>query len=82
MCRGHPCDRTCRKYGIEHRLTRPNHPWRNGQVERMNRTLKDATVNRYFYQYYTHLLGHLQSFCEHSHNFVKRLKTLRKLAPY
>lgn len=22
--------------GIEHRLTKPNHPWTNGQVERMN----------------------------------------------
>jgi len=31
----------------EHRLTRPNHPWTNGQVERMNRTIKDATVKRY-----------------------------------
>ncbi len=25
----------------------PPPPWTNGQVERMNRTLKDATVNRY-----------------------------------
>ena len=25
--------------GIEHRLTKPNHPWTNGQVERMNRTI-------------------------------------------
>jgi hypothetical protein len=24
-------------------------PWTNGQVERMNRTLKDATVQRYHY---------------------------------
>ena len=29
---------------IEHHLNKPNHPWTNGQVERMNRTLKDATV--------------------------------------
>ena len=47
--------------GIEHRLTKSNHPWserdqravqrsavpRNGQVERMNRTIKDATTKRY-----------------------------------
>ena len=26
MSRGHSFDRTCRKYGIEHRLTRPHHP--------------------------------------------------------
>jgi transposase InsO family protein len=26
-------DRICREHGIEHRLTKPNHPWTNGQVE-------------------------------------------------
>ncbi len=40
----HGFDRICREQDIEHRLTKPNHPWTNGQVERMNRTLKDATV--------------------------------------
>lgn len=34
---------------IEHRLTRPSQPWTNGQVERMNRTIKDATVRRFHY---------------------------------
>jgi transposase-like protein len=38
--RGHPFDRTCRLHGIDHRLTKPNRPWTNGQVERMNRTIK------------------------------------------
>ena len=41
---GHSFDRICREYGVEHRLTKPAHPWTNGQVERMNRTLKEATV--------------------------------------
>jgi hypothetical protein len=41
--RGHPFDRVCLRYGIEHRLTKPNHPWTNGQVKRMNRTIKAAT---------------------------------------
>ena len=45
MLRGHPFDRTCRQHDIEHRLTKPNHPSTNGQVERMNRTLKEATIN-------------------------------------
>jgi IS30 family transposase len=42
--------RVCQESGIDHRLTKPNHPWTNGQVERMNRTLKDATVKKYHYQ--------------------------------
>ena len=37
-------DRICLQHGIDHRLTKPKHPWTNGQVERLNRTLKDATV--------------------------------------
>ncbi len=40
-------DMICEGNGIEHQLTRPNHPWTNGQVERMNRTIKDATVKRF-----------------------------------
>ena len=34
----HPFDRVCDENGIEHRLTKPCHPWTNGQAERMNRT--------------------------------------------
>jgi len=40
-------DMICEANGIEHRLTKPNHPWTNGQVERMNCTIKDATVKRF-----------------------------------
>ena len=43
---GHVFDRACRANGVEHRLTRANHPWTNGQVERMDRALKSATVKR------------------------------------
>lgn len=42
-------DMICEANGIEHRLTKPNHPWTNGQVERMNRIIKDATVKRFHY---------------------------------
>jgi hypothetical protein len=42
-------DMRCQENGIEHRLTKIKHPWTNGQVERMNRTIKEATVQRYHY---------------------------------
>src|SRR5918997_79188 len=49
LYRVHAFDHACERHGVEHRLTKPYHPWTNGQVERMNRTLKDATVRRYHY---------------------------------
>jgi hypothetical protein len=33
---------------IDHRLTKPKHPWTNDQIERMNHTMKGAIVKRYF----------------------------------
>jgi transposase-like protein len=77
----HIFDRVCQEYGIDHRLTKTNHPWTNGQVERMNRTLKDATVKKYHYQTHHHLKEHLQTFLM-AYNFAKRLKTLTGLTPY
>jgi IS30 family transposase len=42
---------TCHKYTFKHIFLLissivSSHPWTNGQVERMNRTLKDATVKK------------------------------------
>ena len=37
----------CGANGIAHHLTQPNHPWTNGQVERMRRTIRDATGKQY-----------------------------------
>ena len=73
----HIFDRVCRQHGIEHRLTKPNHPWTNGQVERMNRTLKEATVKRYHYDTHRQLKAHLAAFLD-AYNFAKRLKTLTR----
>ncbi len=77
----HMFDLRCRQNGIEHRLTKPNHPWTNGQVERMNRTLKEATVKRYHYGSHEQLRDHLQTFLD-AYNFAKRLKTLKGLTPF
>jgi transposase-like protein len=46
----HIFDRICLEHGIEHRLTKPYHPWTNGQAERMNRTVKDATIKTFHYE--------------------------------
>jgi transposase-like protein len=73
--------RVCDEHAIEHRLTQPNHPWTNGQVERMNRTLTEATVKKYYYQTHQHLKEHLSTFLM-AYNFAKRLKTLKGLTPY
>ena len=80
-CRAHMFDMLCDTNSIEHRLTKPNHPWTNGQVERMNRTLKEATVQRYHYGTHAQLKAHVQAFLT-AYNFAKRLKTLRGLTPY
>jgi transposase InsO family protein len=77
----HLFDRVCAEHGIDHRLTKPNHPWTNGQVERMNRTLKEATVKRYHYDTHEQLERHLQLFVD-AYNHARRLKTLRGLTPY
>ena len=79
--RAHSFELACAQNDIEHRLTKPRHPWTNGQVERMNRTLKDATVRRYYYDTHDQLRGHLGDFLA-AYNFARRLKTLRGLTPY
>lgn len=74
-------DLICEATGIEHRLTKPNHPWTNGQVERMNRTIKDATVKRYHYDSHNQLRRHFADFLD-AYNSARRLKTLSGLTPY
>ena len=77
----HAFEYACALNDIDHRLTKPKHPWTNGQVERMNRTLKDATVKGYFYETHDQLRAHLRDFVD-AYNFARRLKTLRGLTPY
>ncbi|MEG3092180.1 integrase core domain-containing protein [Sphingomonas sp. PB1R3] len=74
-------DMICEANDIEHRLTKPNHPWTNGQVERMNRTIKEATVKRFHYESHNQLRMHLADFMA-AYNFARRLKTLSGLTPY
>ena len=77
----HMFDKRCREHGIEHRFTKINHPWTNGQVERMNRTIKDATTKRFHYDGHDQLRRHLADFID-AYNYGRRLKTLKGLTPY
>lgn len=77
----HRFDRVCTAANIEQRTTQPNHPWTNRQVERMNQTIKDATLKRYHYNSHDPLRQHLQDFID-VYNFARRLKTLKGLIPY
>ena len=70
----HIFDRVCRENDIDHRLTKVNHPWTNGQVERMNRTIKEATVKRYHYDTHSQLETHITDFIA-AYNYARRLKT-------
>jgi Integrase core domain len=61
---------------IEHQRTKIKHPWTNGQVGRMNRTIKEATVQRH-----DQLEAHLSDFIS-AYNYARWLKTLKGLTPY
>jgi hypothetical protein len=76
----HAFEFACAQNGIDPRLTKPKHPWTNGQVERMNRTLKDATLKRFFYETHEQLRQPLSDLV-HAYNFARRLKTLKGLTP-
>jgi transposase-like protein len=77
----HGFELVCAQNDIDHRLTKPNHPWTNGQVERMNRTLKEATTRRYYYDSHDQLRAHLAAFVD-AYNFAKRLKALKGFTPF
>ena len=79
--RAHTFEYASAQNHIERRPTKPHHPWTNGQVERMNRTLKDTIVRRFHYATHEQLQQHLGQFLAPYH-FAQRPKTLKSLPPY
>ncbi len=90
----HIFHRVCREHQIDHRLTKIRHPWTNGQLERIprtvcrqtaagqrNRTIKEATVKRFHYDSHDQQRNHMANFIS-AYNFGQRLKTLKGLKPY
>ena len=86
LVRGHLFDRVCRAHGITHKLTKPYHPWTNGQAaerppERMVRTVKEATIRTFHYDTHVAPATHLSAFVT-AYNFARRLKGLRWCTPF
>ena len=67
--------------GIRHRRIKPYTPKTNGQVERFNRTLKEATTKRYHYESKQELERHLQEFVL-AYNYAKKLSSLGRKTPF
>ena len=78
---GHIFDRVCNEHGIQHKLTKPYHPWTNGQAERTNRTVKEATIKAYHYENLESLKAHVCAFVS-AYNFAKHLKAIRWKTPF
>jgi transposase InsO family protein len=81
MFGGHIFDRVCKEHRIHHKLTKPYHPWTNGQAERMNRTVKEATIKAFHYPDPESLQAHVLAFVS-AYNFAKHLKALRWKTPF
>jgi transposase InsO family protein len=74
-------DRVCAADRIVHKLTKPYHPWTNGQAEPMNQTIKEATKKVFHYPDLESLKAHVLAFIT-AYNFSKHLRSLRWKTPF
>jgi transposase InsO family protein len=77
----HIFERVSNEHGIEHRKTKPRHPRTHGQVECMNRTLKEATVCNVHYTSHDALKQYLQAYLM-AYSVAKRLKVIKRMTPW
>lgn len=75
------CDMICVANRIVYWLTKPNDPPINGQVERINRTIKNATVKWFHNETHDLLRTQVADFLT-AYNFVRWFKTVSGLKPY
>jgi len=73
----HKFDKWCNKEDIDHRLTAPRTPKTNGMVERVNGTIKKATVKSTTYSNVEEMTRHLFGFLMF-YNFDRRHSSLKK----
>jgi transposase InsO family protein len=69
------------QHGIEHRLAKPRCPWTNGQAERMNRSVEEATIKAFHHPDPDALKAHVLAFVQ-AYNFAKHLKAPRWRTPF
>jgi transposase-like protein len=73
----HKFDELCEKLEIEHRLIKPYTPKTNGMVERVNRTIKENTIQVTKYNSIEEMKEDLLKFMKH-YNLVRRHTSLKK----
>lgn len=71
----------CRIFDIEHRKTKPKHPWTNGMAERAVREVKEHTTKIKRYSTQEEMIKDVLNY-QNIHNFNYRMKVLSYKTPY
>ena len=71
----------CEMFDIEHRKTKPKHPWTNGMAERAVREVKEHTSKIKRYSSQEEMIKDVLNY-QNTHNFNYRMKVLNYKTPY
>jgi len=77
----HAFERVCIENAIEHRRTKPFHPWARNEALAMGRAIEDATVGLFRYDDIGRLKAHVLAFVA-GYNASKHLKALGWRTPH